>query len=352
MPTDLTRVSTLIFDRAHAIMPGHAEVILNAISERVGGLNFLRRDDDVEASAFVGRARFSKEGKWQGYSLTERGVAIVPIVGELVNRGAWLGTTSGLVSYEGLGATFAALERDTDARAVLLDVDSPGGHAAGMVECAFALRRLAGKKPVAGVANALAASAAYGLISQCHQVFLGPTGRVGSIGVVWVHADRSKQVEKAGIRITILHEGARKIEGHGFAPLPPDVRDRIQAELATMHALFVGLVSEGRNVAPEAVRATEAAVFMGRDAVKAKLADAVASFDEVLAQLERNIDEIAPAKPKALTEVTPKPARIPQDGWHTQRSTFYEDVAKNLGLNKRGAEAGQGNVPGAGKGRA
>jgi signal peptide peptidase SppA len=254
----------------------------------------IMRGPHPGASRFVGDA-FENDpatGKKRGlpYRRTADGVAVITITGSLINRGAWVGSDSGETSYEGIKYQVAAAAADPRARAILLDIESPGGEAVGAFEAAQAIRDAAKAKPVTAVVNGMAASAAYALASGANRIVTTPTGLTGSIGVVMVHADYSGFLEQKGIKPTLIFAGAHKVDGNPFEPLPPGVRDDLQAEVDQFYALFVKTVSAGRNgLSAAAIRATEARTFIGKDAVDAGLADGIGTFESVLADITRGL---------------------------------------------------------------
>ena len=289
--TLLPRLASLIFNRPHAILPEAAEAIVAALDGRIGevdlDLSALGRAGDGLANSFTGRPVLGDDKAPRGYRITERGAAIVPIRGELVNRGAWLGASSGLVSYEGLRHSLRNAAADPNARSIVLDIDSPGGQVTGMAETSDLMRAIAEVKPVVAVANGLAASAAYGIASAASRIVVGRDAHVGSVGVVWLHADRSRQLDKAGIKVTLVHAGARKVDGNPFQPLPDDVRGEIQGRIDAAYDGFVGLVMAGRpQLTDRAIRDTEARLYEGRQAVERGLADDVSTFDAAVAEAE------------------------------------------------------------------
>ena len=96
----------------------------------------MREDGSAEfhsprASRFVGEYRVGADGRPLPYRITNGGTAIVTIIGELVNRGAWIGASSGLVSYEGIKHQVSTAANDPQVTGILLDIESPGGEAVG-----------------------------------------------------------------------------------------------------------------------------------------------------------------------------------------------------------------------------
>lgn len=231
------------------------------------------------------------------YGLTQDGLAIIPVLDTLINRYDWLAAWCGLTSYDTVGLMLDAVGKDERVRGVLLDVDSPGGEAAGMLDCADKIRKLAQVKPVWACANTLAASAGYGLACAATRVTLPRMASVGSIGVVAIHIDRSALDKEIGLKFTALYSGAHKIDGWGHAPLSDDARRRFQQQLDTARLTFATAVAGFRGMTVEQVMDTEAQVYDDAEGVSANLADAVQGFDETAAELREELGKSA-AGPK------------------------------------------------------
>lgn len=278
----LARVSTLLFNTPLLASPDAACTIAAMLSDRWNVDPAELGTLSLEASRFVGKPGGPPDANGVVKSMyrVEDGVALISVHGELVNRGAWIGASSGLTSYEGLDAQLEAAGRDPAVRGVILDVNSPGGQASGAMETAAKIRALDARKPVVSFINGTAASAAYALASGARTIVATPSAVLGSIGVVWMHVDRSAQASKAGVKPTILTAGAYKADGHSVAPLDPGARARIQAQIDKVYALFVDTVAAHRPMTAAAVRATEAGVFIGSQAVAAGLADRVGSLED------------------------------------------------------------------------
>ncbi len=216
----------------------------------------------------------------------EGGVAIVSVIGSLVNRGAWLGSYSGETSYEGVKYQIGKAAADPRAHAILLDIESPGGEAVGAFEVAAAVRAAAALKPVVAVVNGMAASAAYAIASGATKIVTTATGMSGSIGVVLLHADYSRQIDKAGVTPTLIFAGAHKVDGNALQPLSDEVKSDLQREVDGFYDLFVETVATGRrNLSAAAIRGTEARTYIGAAAVAEGLADEVGTFESALAEL-------------------------------------------------------------------
>ena len=305
----LTQIASRVLNRPLLLHPTKAEIILQVLQGRLpmdgAKIESLRPD----ANQFLGN-RYGEDGRVRKYAVAG-GVAIIPIVGALVNRGAWIGANSGMVSYEGITAQLRDAAEDPEVHAVLLDIDSPGGEATGMFTVAEQVRRLGTSKPVTAFVNDMAASAAYGIASAANEIVVSPTSIVGSIGVVLTHLDRSGELEQKGVRATLIYAGKHKVDGNSFGPLSDTVQADLQTEVMKFYDQFVGLVARGRTgITAQAIRATEARTFIGQDGIDRGLADRVASLDEVLANLSTLVLGAAKTR-KGFAMSNPNPV-VPQ----------------------------------------
>lgn len=280
-----------ILNRPLLIHPGKADTILSVLEGRItlGDASATDLAPKPEASRFKGGYR-RPDGQETRFTRVSGNTALISVTGSLVNRGAWVGAYSGLTSYEGIGAQVDEIADDKAIRHVVLDIDSYGGEATGMAALAAKIRALRKSKYVVAVVNDVAASAGYGLASAADEIVISGTSLVGSIGVVMMHIDRSREMEGKGLRPTLIHAGAKKVDGNPFGPLPENVRADMQRDVMAFYDQFLGAVEAGRGkrrLSAEKARKTEADVFIGQEAIDAGLADRMASLDDVLAELSR-----------------------------------------------------------------
>jgi signal peptide peptidase SppA len=292
MPGQLLRLSDRLLNTPLLIHPAKAQIILGALSGRIGiDADLFTLDetaDPSEANRFTGSARRADGNT--SMMRTADGVAIIPVLDTLVNRGAWLNSRSGLTSYEGIAAQLREAAQDPEVRSVLLDISSPGGEAAGMAGLADLIRSVRQTRPVTAFVNDMAASAAYGIASAANEIVISPTSIVGSIGVVMLHADRSGELAAQGVKPTLIFAGSHKVDGNPFEPLSDAVRADLQASVDAHYRQFLDTVAQGRGrkLTADMARATEARTFIGTEAIALGLADRIASFDEALALLSQN----------------------------------------------------------------
>jgi len=223
---------------------------------------------DVE---FLGRAPRGGTG-----SDTPQSIGMLRLHGPIYPRG-----DSGL---EGFTARLNSLVANPDVGAIILDVDSPGGAVAGTSEAADAVRAAKAVKPVYALADSLAASAAYWIASQASQLWVTPSGAVGSIGVIGMHMDVSKALERAGMKATVITSGKFKGEQSPFAPLSEEAQAHIQGQADAEHANFIRAVAAGRGVSQATVASDfgEGRIVSAAKAVNAGMADNIGTMTDLL----------------------------------------------------------------------
>lgn len=212
------------------------------------------------------------------------GIAVIPVVGTLVKRSMGIEAASGLMSYGEIEARLDAALADPQVAGILLDMDSPGGEASGVFELAERIRASSQIKPVWAHANDAAYSAAFAIAAACQRLTLSQTAGVGSIGVIALHVDQSVKDAKDGLNYTAVFAGSHKNDFSPHEPLSPQATTALQSEVDRLYDIFVNQVGQMRGLDPDAVRATEAGVFYGEQAVAVGLADAVMPLEQVMTE--------------------------------------------------------------------
>lgn len=95
----------------------------------------------------------------------EDGLAVIPVQGAMSKHGLQFFGWRLLFSMREIAAALKEVAADTSVRAIMLDVDSPGGTVDGIEELALAVRTAAAAKPLYAWADGLMASAAYWMAS-------------------------------------------------------------------------------------------------------------------------------------------------------------------------------------------
>ena len=276
--TVLPHLAARLFGVPLAIHRPKLDVILSVLGARIGLADLAAPVGYTPAARALG----PPSGK----------VAVIPIHGTLVRRTSGIEAESGLTSYTGIAAQLDAALASPEIAAILLDIDSPGGESGGVFDLADRIRAASEVKPVWAVANDMAFSAAYALASAATRVFVARTGGVGSIGVIAMHVDQSVKDAHDGVRYTAVFAGERKNDLNPHEPISNEAHAVLRAEVDRIYDLFVETVARHRGLDANAVRATEAGLFFGPDAVATGLADAVGSLDDALTQLTQSLSPL------------------------------------------------------------
>lgn len=262
--------------------------IASGLGPRFGLRPMAFDEDDYEPRPRVAR---------KPYTVTPQGVALVPVLGVLVNRGGQVDALSTtLRSYTGIASDLETAMADSQVTSIVLDIDSPGGEATGCFELAERIFAMRGSKPIVAAAGGDAYSAAYAIASAASRLLVMPSGGVGSIGVVAMHVDQSGADAKAGLAFTYLYAGAHKVDGNPHQPLSDQARAEFTADIDRLYGDFTQLVARNRGIPEAAVRATEARCLAPADAIAASLADQVGTLADAVA-LAAQLAAASPRRP-------------------------------------------------------
>lgn len=281
MPATPHNLAARIFGTPLLVAPEKLDAIVSVLGPRLG-LDAPARAEGPEW-----------EPKERQASAVADGIAHVQAVGSLAHRVGGIEALSGLASYQSIADEIDRAMADPAVGGILLEVDSFGGEASGAFDLADKIRSARSSKPVYAVANQFALSAGYALLAQADRVYVPQTGAVGSIGVVSTHVDVSEADAAAGVRVTHVHAGARKVDLSPHRALSDEARARLEDDVAKVYEQFLAAVEAGRGerLSADAARETEADTYLGAEAVRAGLADDVGGVADARAALAAEIKE-------------------------------------------------------------
>ncbi|MBB6011885.1 signal peptide peptidase SppA [Aquamicrobium lusatiense] len=216
----------------------------------------------------------------------EGAVAILPLRGVIANRMNMMSEISGGTSSESFGKMLDMAVADSGVKAIIMDVESPGGVVTGTDELSSRIFAARGRKPIIAHVNGYAASAAYWIASAADEIVLTSSAQVGSIGVIGVHDDVSAALEKMGVKKTIISSGKYKAEGNQFGPLSDEARENRQQQADSYYDDFIRAVARNRGVTLSAVRDGfgQGRMVRAEAAVAQGMADRIATLDETIAR--------------------------------------------------------------------
>ena len=177
------------------------------------------------------------------------------------------------------------------ARALIVYIDSPGGTTYGGEELFLDLRRIAGEKPVVAVIGTLGTSAGYLVALASERIFARATSITGSIGVLLETAEFSRLLDKIGVGTDTVKSGEFKSTPSPFQPMTETGRAVVQSMVDDSYRWFIEIVAERRHLAIEDARVLgDGRVYTGRQALKARLIDAIGASGEARDWLESHHD--------------------------------------------------------------
>lgn len=274
-------ILTAFYGSPWAILPEKLDEIRVLLHSRAQGLEVS--EEDVAAIVASRRA--------DGVSIVGR-VAVLPVFGVISQRVGMMGRASGGISTEEVGAKLDELVADRQVRSIVMAFDSPGGSVYGVSELASKIRSLRQEKKIVGLADSVAASAAYWLISQTSEVNVTPGGQVGSIGVLAAHTDISKWEEMRGMKTTYVTAGKYKAEMAPESPLSEEARAELQGKVDDYYGMFIADVAKGRNVTEHHVKEHygQGRMLTAKDARAKGMVDHVSTLAQVLHRLGADSD--------------------------------------------------------------
>ena len=204
----------------------------------------------------------------------EAGVAIVKITGPLVKGydefTCWY---YGMMSIDALQEALRELTVDANVRAVVLELNTPGGMSTGMAEVADLIRALDALKPVFAFTSDMAASNGYRIAAACRAILTTRSAVLGCISTYIALYDRSEYLAQLGIKLELFRDGSLKGIGVLGKTLTDAERKFLQGSVERSGAVFKDLVRQMRADVKE--ETMQGQWFDGEEAITLGLADLV-----------------------------------------------------------------------------
>lgn len=221
---------------------------------------------------------------------------------------------------------------DNHIKALIVNINSPGGTTVGSEIIYNALRNIAKNKPVVCVLGTFAASGGY-LVALGGDYIITHNGTLtGSIGALVQSAEITELAEKIGIKFENIKSSELKAMPNPFEKTTPEVKQAILNNIADIYDYFIELIAKRRNLGIEYVRKiADGRLYSGRQAYKLKLVDEIGEEDSALKWLhkEKHIDDKL-----RIIEVKLKPRdkfiNMILDDLNTKFSSFLSNSLRSL----------------------
>jgi capsid assembly protease len=225
------------------------------------------------------------ERRQSGMVNMRNGVAVINVYGPIFPHADMFTDISGATSVETLMLRFGEAINAPEVKAIILNVDSPGGNVTGINEFSNMIYNSRGIKPIVAYTGGLCASAGYWIASSADKIVADRTAFIGSIGVVTAWTDDSEARKKEGfVDYEIV---SSQTPDKRRDPNSKEGRAKIQAEIDALADIFFETVARNRGTNVQFVGENygKGGVLLSDEAVKVGMADSLGSLEGVIAQL-------------------------------------------------------------------
>ena len=220
-------------------------------------------------------------------------------------------------------------KNNSNIRAVLLTINSPGGTVATTKRVYEKVLEVRKTKPVVALIGDLAASGGYYIASACTSIIASEGSTLGSIGVISVHMEVHRFLERHGVKATVIKAGRYKDIGSPFRGMTGEERRMYQSHVNEFYALFLKDVAAGRKKKLSKVRTwAEGKIFSAGKALKLGMIDGIGHRNEAITEIKKLLkteDDLKIVEPEKNFEYYIKKYFL---------STFMPSISRTVGYEK------------------
>ena len=182
--------------------------------------------------------------------------------------------------YSGL---FEKVARNKKYKAVILDIDSPGGSASDSHNLYENIKALSKSKSVVAYVRGVGASGGYYIACGATRIIASRGSLVGSIGVIYMRPVVQQLMNKVGVEMSVFKAGANK-DMHGFWRNPTEEEsEKFRSLIEKSYGLFLEVVCENRPLSQdEAIHLSTGELFTAQQAKDYKLIDYVGNYYDAI----------------------------------------------------------------------
>lgn len=225
--------------------------------------------------------------------VVERGTRLVPDrIALITMRGLISSSIPGSVSDSMVEDMRLALQQardDSRVKAIVLEIDSPGGEVTAADQIYNAVTKARARKPVVIYMDSLAASGGYYIACGGKYLMANETTITGSIGVIIQTLNYEQLFNKVGLASVVFKSGKFKDILNGARPMTPEEKDLIQRFVMETYDKFLGIVAKERNLPADQLRnnIADGRILSGKEALNAKLIDGVGQIEDAYAKAKQ-----------------------------------------------------------------
>jgi len=178
-----------------------------------------------------------------------------------------------------------ALRSEPNLKAVIVEINSPGGSATMSDTIHHRLREVS--VPKIAMLGDIAASGGYYVAVACDKIVASPTSLTGSIGVIFEVPQVTGLMGKIGVEMLVVKSAPHKDLASPFKPTDPEEVAILQKAIDVVFERFVSVVAQGRNMKVEDVKAlADGRIWAAPDALAAGLIDGIGYREDAVAEAE------------------------------------------------------------------
>ncbi len=202
-----------------------------------------------------------------------------------------------IVSSEETIEALTEFRRNSNIKAIVLRIDSPGGAVGASQEIYEEVKRTNAVKPVVASMGSIGASGGYYAALGAQKIIANPGTLTGSLGVIVKFSNLERLFDKIGYKSEVIKSGQMKDIGSSDRPMTDEERALMQDVIDNVHGQFVKAVVESRSLPEEDVRKlADGRIFSGEQALNSGLIDTLGNFTDAV---------LLAAKSAGITTETP-----------------------------------------------
>lgn len=210
-------------------------------------------------------------------------IAVIPVEGIISPSDSGVAGRVATTSPEGMRDALLQAEEDESVKAVVLEINSPGGGVTAserMYQDILDFKESSGK-PVLASMGTTAASGGYYIATAADEILAGETTLTGSLGVILQLPNFTETADKIGFKQNIIKSGEFKDMGSSFRDITPQEREIFQEIVDENYDEFVEVIVEGRDLPEERVRElADGRIYSGKQAEELDLVDELGDLEE------------------------------------------------------------------------
>ena len=257
-------------------------------------------------------------------------IAVVPIKGMIATSDSSSLLAGKATDSSKIVSLIKKINESKEIKAILLEIDSPGGSPVASEEIADALKKL--NKPKIAVIRETGASGAYWIATSADKIFASKMSITGSIGVTASSLEFAGLLKDYNVTYRRLISGKYKDAGSPYRSLTNEEKDLYQNILDKIREEFIITVAKNRNLSEDKVRELATGfVFLGEEAQKFGLIDELGSKDDAVSYIEKKLNITA-----KLAEVKSKKGLL--DSFSAKFEEYFYAMGNGIGSSMKSEE--------------